>query len=324
MSFQAYLDNIEEKTGLTPRQFVALAHERGSTEPSTKAGAIVDWLKADYDLGRGHAMALVYVIRNGPQIDAKHVNSGAPAQRSVGHALAGRQGHQPPSGALDGDGPPPPPGGSRRGGGRIESAAAVRLWRNARPSAAPTAWRRRSLAGIGAAPPRSSNGPRRRSPSNDPQYLVPVGSGRSGHPTHFPGQAMMADVVRAAERVRLGRDRLSGLASRLLDVVGRRGMGASSFRDGRLHLPGRERRGRRRADRRGRPIGGKPIAWTSTDGRPGRNTSSRPWEPGERERMTAVVAGPGGSWPAARSARRRSRGTPGSGVRPTGRRGRRA
>ena len=76
MSFQAYLDNIEEKTGLTPRQFVALAHEMGLDDPSTKAGAIVEWLKADYDLGRGHAMALVYVIRNGPRIDAKHVNSG--------------------------------------------------------------------------------------------------------------------------------------------------------------------------------------------------------------------------------------------------------
>jgi Domain of unknown function (DUF4287) len=76
MSFQAYLDNIEEKTGLTPRQFMSLAHEKGFDQPSTKAGAIVDWLKDEYDLGRGHAMALVYVIKNGPQIDAKHVNSG--------------------------------------------------------------------------------------------------------------------------------------------------------------------------------------------------------------------------------------------------------
>lgn len=57
MSFQAYLDNIEEKTGLTPRQFVALAHEKGFGSASTKAGAIVEWLKADFDLGRDHAMA---------------------------------------------------------------------------------------------------------------------------------------------------------------------------------------------------------------------------------------------------------------------------
>jgi uncharacterized protein DUF4287 len=76
VSFQAYLDNIEEKTGLTPRKFIELAHERGFDDPAVKAGAIVDWLKADYDLGRGHAMALVHVIKNGPQIDAKHVASG--------------------------------------------------------------------------------------------------------------------------------------------------------------------------------------------------------------------------------------------------------
>ncbi|MDP9848860.1 DUF4287 domain-containing protein [Streptosporangium lutulentum] len=73
MSFQAYLDNIEDKTGLTPREFIALAKERGFDDPSTKAGAIVDWLKQDHGLGRGHAMALVHVIKNGPKIDAKHV-----------------------------------------------------------------------------------------------------------------------------------------------------------------------------------------------------------------------------------------------------------
>jgi hypothetical protein len=76
MSFQAYLDNIESKTGLTPRQFVALAHDKGLDAPGTKAGAIVEWLAADYDLGRGHAMALVYVIQRGDKISAKHVGTG--------------------------------------------------------------------------------------------------------------------------------------------------------------------------------------------------------------------------------------------------------
>ena len=73
MSFQAYLDKIEDKTGLTPRQFVDLAHEKGLDAPEVKAQQIVDWLAADYDLGRGHAMALVHVIKKGPKIDAKHV-----------------------------------------------------------------------------------------------------------------------------------------------------------------------------------------------------------------------------------------------------------
>lgn len=75
MSFQAYLDNIEEKTGKTPNEFIALAKEKGFTDPSTKAGAIIDWLKEDFDLGRGHAMALVHVIKNGAQISDTHVGS---------------------------------------------------------------------------------------------------------------------------------------------------------------------------------------------------------------------------------------------------------
>ena len=75
MSFQAYLDNIEEKTGMTPRQFIDLATTKGYDRPSVKAGVIVNWLKADYDLGRGHAMALVHVIKNGPRIDSKFVGS---------------------------------------------------------------------------------------------------------------------------------------------------------------------------------------------------------------------------------------------------------
>lgn len=75
MSFQAYLDNIEEKTGLTPRQIVDLGKERGYDDPSVKAGVIVDWLKEDYDLGRGHAMAIVHVIKKGPAISTKHVGT---------------------------------------------------------------------------------------------------------------------------------------------------------------------------------------------------------------------------------------------------------
>lgn len=75
MSFQAYLDNIEDKTGLTPREFITAAAERGYG-PETKAGEIIAWLADDYGLGRGHAMALVHVITKGPQIDAKHVGTG--------------------------------------------------------------------------------------------------------------------------------------------------------------------------------------------------------------------------------------------------------
>ncbi len=75
MSFQAYLDNIEDKTGLTPRQLISLAAERGYDDPEVKSGAIVAWLKEEHGLGHGHAMALVHVIKKGPRIDAKHVGS---------------------------------------------------------------------------------------------------------------------------------------------------------------------------------------------------------------------------------------------------------
>lgn len=75
MSFQAYLDAVEKKTGLTPRQLIEIARDKGFDEPDTKAGAILDWLKADYDLGRGHGMAMVHVIKKGAGIDAKHVGT---------------------------------------------------------------------------------------------------------------------------------------------------------------------------------------------------------------------------------------------------------
>lgn len=77
MSFQSYLDNIETKTGLTPRQFIELANERGF-DATTKATPIVVWLKEDYGLGHGHAMALVHVITKGPKISDKHVGKAGP------------------------------------------------------------------------------------------------------------------------------------------------------------------------------------------------------------------------------------------------------
>ena len=75
MSFQAYLDNIEKQTGKTPAEFVELAKAKGFDDPKTKAGTIVHWLKEDFGLGRGHAMALVHVIKNGPGIGDKHVGT---------------------------------------------------------------------------------------------------------------------------------------------------------------------------------------------------------------------------------------------------------
>ena len=75
MSFQAYLDAIEDRTGLTPRQLVDQAREKGFDGPDTTAGPVLAWLAEEHGLGRGHGMALVHVIKNGPGIGSKHVGS---------------------------------------------------------------------------------------------------------------------------------------------------------------------------------------------------------------------------------------------------------
>ena len=75
MSFQAYLDAIEDRTGLTPRQLLDQARARGLDAPGTRAGEVVTWLEDEHGVGRGHAMALVHVLRNGPGISSRHVGS---------------------------------------------------------------------------------------------------------------------------------------------------------------------------------------------------------------------------------------------------------
>ncbi|GAA3971037.1 DUF4287 domain-containing protein [Mucilaginibacter dorajii] len=68
MSFQGYLKTIKEKTGKGPADFRAIAEERGFTKggelaAGTKAGDIVKWLKDDFDLGHGHAMAIYALLK---------------------------------------------------------------------------------------------------------------------------------------------------------------------------------------------------------------------------------------------------------------------
>lgn len=68
MSFQGYLNNIQSKTGKSPEDFKRLAAQKGFAEngklnPGIKAGAIIAWLKSDFDLGHGHAMAIVALLK---------------------------------------------------------------------------------------------------------------------------------------------------------------------------------------------------------------------------------------------------------------------
>ena len=63
MSFQAYIDNIKAKTGKTPADFKALVEKKGFLSngeivKSVKATEITNWLKEEFDLGHGHAMAI--------------------------------------------------------------------------------------------------------------------------------------------------------------------------------------------------------------------------------------------------------------------------
>lgn len=68
MSFQAYLDNVEAKTGKSAADLKALAVDEGLADadglaPGIKPGAIIEWLKRDFDLGHGHAMAIVAYVK---------------------------------------------------------------------------------------------------------------------------------------------------------------------------------------------------------------------------------------------------------------------
>ena len=68
MSFQAYLDNIQTKTGKSPADFKKLAEKKGflvkgKLAAGVKAGEIVKWLKEDFELGHGHSMAIFALFK---------------------------------------------------------------------------------------------------------------------------------------------------------------------------------------------------------------------------------------------------------------------
>jgi hypothetical protein len=84
MSYQAYLDSIKVKTGKTRAEFRALAEEKGLLQPGVKAGEVVGWLKENYGLGHGHAMAMYGAIKpsDGPRQSI---------DEAVGRHFAGRR-----------------------------------------------------------------------------------------------------------------------------------------------------------------------------------------------------------------------------------------
>jgi hypothetical protein len=64
MTFQAYLDNIKDKTGKAPEDFKAEAAKAGVYAPEMTATELVAWLKQRHGLGHGHAMAIWAVFKD--------------------------------------------------------------------------------------------------------------------------------------------------------------------------------------------------------------------------------------------------------------------
>lgn len=68
--FDSYIANITKKTGKTPEEIRDLLKEAGVLVAGVKAGAIVSWLKANLDLGHGHAMAIVKWLKDHGEMPA--------------------------------------------------------------------------------------------------------------------------------------------------------------------------------------------------------------------------------------------------------------
>lgn len=63
MSFQAYLDNVKTKTGKSADDLMKLAEKKGFVKKAAivdgiKATEVTNWLKEEFELGHGHAMAI--------------------------------------------------------------------------------------------------------------------------------------------------------------------------------------------------------------------------------------------------------------------------
>lgn len=58
MTYQAYLDTIQQKTGKTPDDFRKLAAQKGLT----RYPELMAWLKSDFSLGHGHANVIAQLL----------------------------------------------------------------------------------------------------------------------------------------------------------------------------------------------------------------------------------------------------------------------
>ena len=80
MTFEAYLNNIRDKTGKEPKDFFDEAVRNGVLRPDTRTMEFVAWLKVSSGLGHGHAMAVWEAFKRNGWIPL----SGTPASAAKG------------------------------------------------------------------------------------------------------------------------------------------------------------------------------------------------------------------------------------------------
>lgn len=82
MTYQAYIDNIKAKTGLSPQDFQKLAKGKNFQ----RIGDAIAWLKADYGLGHGHANTIAHIVLNPEKRDA-------PSEEKLTKQFSGNKAH---------------------------------------------------------------------------------------------------------------------------------------------------------------------------------------------------------------------------------------
>jgi hypothetical protein len=74
VTFKAYLDNIQAKTGKAPDEFLEIAMKKGFVKNGkivAKHSELLGWLKNEGGLGHGHANAIIMYLRirtNDPKV----------------------------------------------------------------------------------------------------------------------------------------------------------------------------------------------------------------------------------------------------------------
>ena len=76
MTYKAYIDNIKEKTGKTPDDYLRAAKEKGLV----KYGELLKWLKTECGLGHGHANAIILYIQD-PELGRKKITEDAKKEK---------------------------------------------------------------------------------------------------------------------------------------------------------------------------------------------------------------------------------------------------